>query len=324
MALYTTSLANFGANVMPGVWVEKTFIPELRARLQVQPLAKESTITDNQGLVCRWITFSNPTADVTGLTGGEGGDPAADTAFTTTAFTATLAELGGYADFTKVLARTAVSGTIEALVRGLAYKAALSIDTILLNTLGAGTPPVVNAGAALTADALGATAAVLNNSTHATGTPGAPAQPHPKSPGGNMYVGVFSAEALYDMIREGAPTWSQAKNTQIEDNLRTPLQDTPASSGLYNIICKISDNIQRDAAQAPDDDINFVFGADAFGASAVATNLNKPEVRVLMPDERVDLILRNRGRAAYWMLFGNTRLDQTRYVRVLSDSTGIG
>ena len=319
MALYTTTTH---ANLLPGVWVEKVFIPELRARLQIQPLAKESSLTDNQGLVCRWVTLANPTADTASIT--EGGDPAADTSVAVTAYTATLAEYGGYSDFTKVLVRTAINGTLEGIVRSLAYKAALSIDTKLLTTLAGGSPTTVNAGAAFTADTLGAIAAVLNNSTHATGTPGAPAMPHPKSPGGNMYVGVLSAEAAYDMIREGAPTWSQAKNSQIEDNLRTPLQDTPASSGLYGIIVKISDNIQRDAAQAPDDDRNFVFGADGFGASAVATNLSKPEVRVLMPDERVDLILRNRGRAAYWLLFGQTTLDQTRYVMALSDATGIG
>lgn len=319
MALYTTGTH---ANLLPGVWVEKVFIPELRARLQIQPLAKESSLTDNQGLVCRWVTLANPTADVATIT--EGGDPAADTSVAVTAYTATMAEYGGYSDFTKVLVRTAINGTLEGIVRSLAYKAALSIDTVLLATLAGGSPTTVNAGTSMTADSLGAIAAVLNNSTHATGTPGAPAMPHPKSPGGNMYVGVFSAEAAYDMIREGAPTWSQAKNSQIEDNLRTPLQDTPASSGLYGIVVKISDNIQRDAAQAPDDDRNFVFGADGFGASAVATNLNRPEVRVLMPDERVDLILRNRGRAAYWLLFGNTRLDQTRYVLCLTDATGIG
>ena len=319
MALYTTTTH---ANLLPGVWVEKVFIPELRARLQIQPLAKESTLTDNQGLVCRWVTLANPTADTASIT--EGGDPAAITSVAVTAYTATLAEYGVYSDFTKVLVRTAINGTLEGIVRSLAYKAALSIDTKLLTTLAGGSPTTVNSGTAMTADALGAVAAVLNNSTHATGTPGAPAMPHPKSPGGNMYIGVFSAEAAYDMIREGAPTWSQAKNSQIEDNLRTPLQDTPASSGLYGIIVKISDNIQRDAAQAPDDDRNFVFGADGFGASAVATNLSKPEVRVLMPDERVDLILRNRGRAAYWMLFGQTTLDQTRYVMCLTDATGIG
>lgn len=319
MTMYDTGTH---ANLLPGVWVEKVFIPELRARLQIQPLARESSLTDNQGLVCRWVTLANPTADTATI--AEGGNPVADTSVAVTAYTATMAEYGGYSDFTKVLVRTAINGTLEGIVRALAYKAALSIDTVLLATLGGGSPTVVNAGTGMTADALGATAAVLNNSTHATATPGAPAMPHPKSPGGNMYVGVFSAEAAYDMIREGAPTWSQAKNSQIEDNLRTPLQNTPASSGLYGIIVKISDNIQRDAAQAPDDDRNYVFGADGFGASAVATNLNKPEVRVLSPDERVDLILRNRGRAAYWLLFGNTRLDQTRYVQVLTDATGIG
>jgi len=319
MAVQTTTTY---ANLLPGVWVEKVFIPELRARLQIQPLARQSTLTDNQGLVCRWVTLANPTADTATIS--EGGNPSADTNVSVTAYTATMAEYGGYTDFTKVLVRTAINGTLEGIVRSLAYKAALSIDTVLLTTLNGGTPVVVAAGAGMSADALGATAAVLNNSTHATGTPGAPAMPHPLSPGGSMYVGVFSSEAAYDMIREGAPTWSQAKNSQIEDNLRTPLQDTPVSSGLYGIIVKISDNIQRNATPSPDNDLNYVFGADGFGASAVATNLSKPEVRVLMPDERVDLILRNQGRAAYWLLFGNTRLDQSRYVQVTSSSTGIG
>jgi hypothetical protein len=43
-----------------------------------------------------------------------------------------------------------------------------------------------------------------------------------------------------------------------------------------------------------------------------------------MPDERVDLHLRNKGHAAYWFLFGTARIDNNRYVQGLSDATGIG
>lgn len=319
MALHTTASL---ASTLPDVWVEKTFIPALRARLQVVPLGREGTLPERNGKVVRWQYFSTPTADTTAV--GEGGNPAADTNFTTTAVTATLQEFGGYSEFTKFLVRTAISGTLEEIIEGLAYKAALSLDTIVMNALVAATPPQVNAGAAMTADAVRQAVATLQNASHATGTPGLPVEKHPKSPGGQFYILVASAEAAYDLIGEGAPTWSQAKNTQIEDNLRTPLQATPASSALYGAIVKISDNVPRNAGVSPDDDLNYMFGADSFGVSSIASNIMDPQVRVTMPEERVDLFLRNKGHASYWLLFATAVIDQTRFLELLSDSTGIG
>lgn len=326
MAMYTTGLANFGANVLPTVWVERTFVPVLRSRLQLVPLGRESSLIENNGKTVRWNIFTNPAAD--SGTVAEGGTPTNDTQVTTTAITATLSEYGGYSEFSKFLVRTAISGTMEEIIQTLAYKAALSLDVVCMDGLVAASPTSIDAGVAMTADALRRAVADLQGAGQSTlgyaaGHVGA-VEPHPKSPGGAFYCFVASPEAAWDMIGEGAPTWSQAKNDQIESNLRTPLEGTPASSAIYQAIVKITDAFQRDTGTAPDNDLNYLIGKDAFGTVSLASNIMRPEVRVVMPDERIDRVLRNVGYASYWLLFASSVIDANRFTEVLSDATGIG
>lgn len=311
----------------PDVWVERTYVESLRAKIVVAMLGREATLQDNNGKTTRWLHVSNPSADATAL--AEGGEPSNSTDFTLNNAQATLAEFGGFSEFSKFLVKTTISGTVEQILKGLGYKGALSIDTYCLgsNVLAGGTPPSINGGAAFTADLLRQLVGKLwnaNQTTIASGGGRGMAQPHPKSPGGAFYIAVLSPEAAIDMLGEGAPTWSQAKNQLIEENLRTPLDGTPAGSALYGAIVKVSENIQRDTSPTPDDDLNYVIGADAFGTAFMPGSIQNPvDVRVTMPDERVDLHLRNKGHAAYWFLFGAARIDNNRYVQGISDATGI-
>lgn len=317
------------SKALPDVWVERTYVEALRAKIVVAMLGRDATLQDNNGKVVRWLNLSNPSADATALS--EAGEPTNSTDFTLNNAQGTLAEFGGFSEFSKFLVKTAISGTVEQLLKGLGYKGALSIDTFILTDstgLSGGSPPSIDFGAAFSADAVRQMTGKLwnaNQTTIASGGGRGMAQPHPKSPGGAFYILACSPEQAIDMLGEGAPTWSQAKNQLIEENLRTPFDGTPAGSALYGAIVKITENTQRDTTTSPDNDQAYMIGADAFGTAFMPGTINNPvEVRVTMPDERVDLHLRNKGHAAYWFLFGTARIDNNRYVQGLSDATGIG
>ena len=322
MAVMGTGTANFGPNVLNDMWLEQQFIEALRARLVVQRLGKPSTLPENQGKTVRWQFFNNPTAKTSNLT--EGATPGSTTDWTTTKVEAILLEYGGYTEFSKFLLKTAMSATQEEIAKGLGDEAAITIDRLNLNELAGATPVEVDAGAAMTVDFLRQGAAKLQQAGQTT--PGAfgPAKPHPMTPGGQYYCAVLSAEAAYDMLGEGSPTWSQVKNDLIEANLRTPFEDTPASAAAYGCIVKISDNIQRDAGESPDDDQNYVLGADAFGVASLATNVLDPSLIIIRPEQRTDKPLKNTGTAGWWLLYVAKVIDTKRYIQLLSGATGIG
>jgi len=322
MAVMGTGTANFGPNVLQDMYLEQQFVMALRARLVVQRLGKPSTLPENQGKKVRWQFFSNPTAKTTALT--EGATPGSTTDWTTTKAEATLQEFGGYTEFSKFLLKTAISATQEEIAKGLGDEAAITIDRLNLDQLNTATPVQVDAGAAMTVDFLRQGAAKLQQAGQTT--PGAfgPARPHPATPGGQYYCAVLSAEAAYDMLGEGSPTWSQVKNDQIESNLRTPFQDTPASAAAYGCIVKISDNIQRNTTASPDDDNNYIVGADAFGVAALDTNVLDPSLIIIRPEARTDKPLKNTGTAGWWILYAVKVIDTKRYIELLTDATGIG
>lgn len=312
---------------LPDVWVERTYVEALRANIVVAFLGRQATLQENNGKVVRWLDVSNPSADATPL--AEAGEPANSTDFTLNSSSATLAEFGAFSEFSKFLARTAISGTVEEILQGLGYKGALSIDTYCLgsNVLAGGTPTAVDAGSSLSAQALATVTGKMWNAGGTIASAGGrgKAKPHPRSPGGSLYITVVSPEQAIDMMSEGSPTWSQAKNELIESNLRTPFEDSPVSAAIYGQMVKVSENVQRDAAQSPDDDLGYCIGKDAFGTAFMPGTIQNPvDVRVTMPDERVDLHLRNKGHAAYWFLFGAARIDNNRYVEVRSGATGVG
>lgn len=319
MATHTTTLASFGANVLNDVWLEKTFIKALRTKLVVHGLGKQSTLTENMGKTVTWQYFSNLAAATTALV-TEGVAPATPQNFTTTPATATLAEYGHWSEFTKVLLAEALDATLEEIVEGLGHQAALTIDRLIIDELGTSASLTVDSGAALTADGLRQASAQLG-SVGAT-APGM-VEHHPSSPGGAFYVAPVSNEAGWDLVGEGTPAWFQAKNSEIESNLRTPLQETPASAALYSCIVKVTQNIQRDTGTSPDDDLNYVIGKDAIGVASLQTDILKPRVIITRPEERRDIPLRNMGTAGWWLLFGTKAIDANRYVQLLSDATGI-
>ncbi len=150
------------------------------------------------------------------------------------------------------------------------------------------------------------------------------AKPHPKSPGGRFYCGVFSAEACYDLVNEGNPTWYQAKAQAFEDNLTSPMQDTPASAAVHNVMVKMSTNIQRNTGASPDDDQNYVIAKDAFGVTSLESNIMQPEVMIVPASPSLASPLGMRSTIGWKVRYADQIIDDNRLVEVLTDATGVG
>lgn len=311
-----TGTSALGANVVGTEWIEKVFVEALRAKLQTTILGKRSTMPENESKKVRWQFMSDPSGMpfTTSLT--EGSDPASTSDFTTTTAEATLKEYGTYTAFSKFLAKSAISGTIEEFIKGAAYGAANTLDTISQLTLTAGLTATY-AGTSFAADDLRLATQKLVSRNVLT---------HPMTPG--FYAALLSAEAAYDMMGEGAPAWFQAKSALIEDNLLTPFQGSPASSALYGAIVKIQTNTSnsggRTTVTSPDRDNNFVLGQDAFGVASLATDITGPAPIITMPDQLVSAPVRNRGTIGWWALFEAVLISTARAELITSDATGIG
>lgn len=303
-------------------YLEKRFVPGLKARLLIHLLGVESTLPEGNGINVGWNLVSTPAPDTTAINAtatNEGDDPA-DTALTSTRFDATLKEYGGNFKFSKMFIRAALSGTMDQVVDRMQYKAAISLDS-LAYAAADDTTTSVNSGTALTVDAIRQGVAVLEGSgTLNSGM----ALPHPKSPGGKYFILAASPEAAYDMIGEGSPTFSQVKSRDVESAFTTPLQDTPDSAGVYGAIVKITSVATRNTATSPDDDQNVLVGSDAFGVASLDDATMDPRVIVTMPDQLVSAPARNRGTVAYWFLYASTNFDSKRSALILSDATGVG
>jgi hypothetical protein len=308
-----TGTSNLGTNVLSTEHDAATFVEVLREKVRFAPLGRRDDIPRHDGKTIRWNFFSNPSGSTATIT--EGADPGATTDFTTTPITATLAEYGAYTDYSKFLDLSAMSGTREEFVKGLAQKAATSIDLVINNSALQDATNTNDEGVAMTAEGLRkAVIELLGNN----------AQPHPKSPGGQFFIFVGSVEQCYDILGEGAPAWFQARTDQLSSSMVSPLKDTVPTAAIYNCIMQISTNLVRVTSTSPDDDYGYLLGKDAFGVSSLESDILSPRIIITEPEALVSAPLRNRGTAGYWFLFASEMIDANRFVEMVSDATGIG
>lgn len=311
MARQTSATANFGANVSYAAFIEP-FVAALRKRTGViHPLGRKGTLPKGMGKTVRWQYFGAPAA-VTANVSNEGDDPS-DVNFTTATSEATLEEFGAVTPYSRLMAKTVLSGTMEEIVSLLGYQAGLSVEVRTISVVDGATTLTVDAGAAMTIDALRQGAQKLVN---------VGAMPNPATPGGQFFAFLGSTEACYDMIGEGAPTFVQAKNNEIESALLSPLAETPRTAGIYGTIIKLTQSIQRDTSTAPDDDLNLLIAKDGFGVSDLDFDAANPQVVVTPPEQSPHVPARNRGTAAWLLFFISKIIDENRIVVIKSDATG--
>jgi len=308
-----TGAANFGANLLQDMFHAKVFVKTLRRNLIALPLATMEDAPRSSGKSVRWQFFSNPIAATTPIS--EGVTPGTGENLTTTPVHGVMQEYGDFFDVSRFLMTTAASGTKEAIVESAAYQAALTLDALVYSDSLGGTTTIDNAGVAMTAeDVRGAVQTLKQND----------AKPHRNTPGGRFYAGLFSVEAAYDMMGEGAPVWFQAKSSDFESALVTPFDDTVPTAALYGCMIKTSTNVPRDTGVSPDDDQNYIVADNSFGAVSIDSNLMSPSVIITDPASRVDLPLRNAGTIGWIVWFDTALFDSNRVVEILSDATGIG
>jgi N4-gp56 family major capsid protein len=299
---YATGVSAFGANVLPDVFVEKRFVDFLRDKLVAVPLGVPSTLPEYNGKVVRWQFFTTPSAKTTAIT-TEGGDPSA-AGYTTTTAQATLEEFGSFGDYAKMLQKTAISGTMEEIARVHGYEAGLSLDSLAI-AVADGSTTTVDAGTSMTAEFVRQAAAKLaiNNAEFHRAT------------GGTAYCGVLSAEQCYDMMGEGAPAWFQVKRDEYVRSLVRPFNGSPESTDIYNVVVKMSNNVQ----QVSSEDLGIVVGDESFGVASLDTNALQPRLIIIRPEENVSAPLKNRGSVGWWALFKAVILDVRRVVQLKSD-----
>jgi hypothetical protein len=294
-----------------------TFVEALRRKAIVVQFGRRNDIPRHGGVVARWQYFTYPSANTGALT--EGTDPTNSVDMDATAVTATIATYGDYFELSDIFEIATLSGTRQEFVKGAGYQAGLSLDALALTGLASATN-INNAGAALKADDLRLAASELDGGT----TGGLVAEKHPLTPGGQFFAGIFSAEACYDLIGEGTPTWYQAKVQAFEDNLTTPLQDTPASSAVHNVMVKKSSTILRNTSTSPDDDQNYILAKDAFGVTALDNNILDPELAIVPAVPSHASPLGMRSSIGWKVRFATKIIDNNRLVEVLTDATGVG
>lgn len=292
------------------VYLEKQFLRFLRRKLVAVPLAMRSTIPENSGKTVRWNFFVAPTTAVANLTNNtttEGTTPAVGTAYTITSVTGTLSEFQNYLDYSRVFQLISLAGSVDQIAEVMAYEAAMTFDAFVIDGANA-TSTTVDAGAAMSADALRQAVAKLENNN---------ALPNPATPGGAFYAGIFSAEAAYDMMGEGAPVWFQAKSTDYQAALTTPWDGSTATSALYKCLVKVSNNI----IVASSADYNLVVADQGIGAAAIGTDPMGPRVIHTRPDENVASPTRNFGTIGWWGLFAGGLLQNNcvAYVKSTAD-----
>lgn len=311
MARHLTSTANFGPNLLQDMFHAKRFVETLRRNLIALPLGTFEDAPRSSGKTVRWQFFSNPTAATTPLT--EGSTPGTSEDLTTTPITGVLAEYGDYFDVSRLLLSTAASGTKEAIVEAAAYQAALTLDTLVYTDALGDTTNTNDAGTAMKAEDVRQAVQELKN---------ADAKPHRNTPGGRFFCGLFSVEAAYDMMGEGAPVWFQAKSSDYEAALTTPFDGTVPTAALYGAIIKTSTNIPVNTAASPDDHLNYILADNSFGVLSIDSDLMDPQVIITNPEQRVDLPLRNAGTVGWIVWFATNGFDSNRIVEILTDVTG--
>lgn len=296
------------------VYLEKRFLVQLNNALRAGVLGTPAMIPEGHGKTARWTFLTPATAEVTPLT--EGSDPASDSAPTINEVDEPLQEYGAFFDYSKWYKKTAQAGMFVQFIDWSGYQGALSYDTLIHTTALADTTNNITAVAAMTGAHMRAGAQNLVDSA---------VRHNPATPGGQYYCALFSSEAAYDMMGEGAPGWSTAKQENVENSFLSPFEDSGIGSVIYGLIVKIDLQVQRNTTPSPDTDLNFIVGMDAFGVTTVVgENAIAPELQIITPQENVAKKLKNSGSIGWNGFWATELLQNNALVGVPTDATGVG
>jgi len=300
MARMTTST---NSNILNTEFFAKRWLEVLREDLLCLPLAVKENAPKNSGKQVAWTRMANTTAKTTPL--AEGADPTSPTDLVATVINGTLQEYGAYFEPAKLFISTAVTGTMTEIVEAAAHEAAITLDTLCFTLALQDTTDIDDPSSDLKAIHLLAAAQTLNGNA---------AKAHRATPGGAFYAGIFSANALFEMMNEDTPTWLQVKRDDFSASWLNPFKGTPVTAALYGILPKISHNIQNDGT----DELNYVIADQGFGAVSIDGDMMDPRVIITNPEDRTDKPLRNSGTVGWWSAFDAALLDSNQVTEILT------
>jgi N4-gp56 family major capsid protein len=200
MALNTNLTGTGGLSSAVATYYDKKFLEWLKADLMFDQFAQKKKMPKGAGTTIQFQRYTTFSANTTALT--EGTVPSGLTLASTT-ITATPAQYGDYVALSDMIVLEAIDPIVESATELLAYRAALSLDTIIRNTLhGAVTDQHVNghtgaaevnivAGDIMSASEVRKAIRTLKNNKV-------------KAFSGGLYKSVFHPFQTYDLMSETA------------------------------------------------------------------------------------------------------------------------
>jgi len=238
-------------------YLERVFLDTLRRKLVLEPFGKKAKLRKGQGSSMNWRRWSDLAAATTALS--EGVSPNGST-LTLNSVTATLSQYGDFVTVTDFLSMTAINDVMKEAIDLLSYSGALTVDSIIRNTVDANatnqfadpanntTEAAVEAGL----DQLGS--AEIRNAVEALRGADVPEFDN------GMYVGVIHPFGEGNLIAESAA------GTGMEALKYTDKQPTVRGfiGSIYGVQLHRSSNIR---AVAPNTNTyrHLIFGKDAYG-----------------------------------------------------------
>jgi N4-gp56 family major capsid protein len=193
MALPTVaSVVSTGLGAYPTIYYDRVALETLRSNLFLYPACELKQMPDKSGVVMQIFDYSAMAANTTAATEGT---PGAGQTLTQNVRSLTLSQYVDYVSFSDKVVLTGISDTVAEGAKELAYRGALSVDTVISTAVDTA------------ANADSATRVEINDGTYMTAAKSRQAamtlrssNVHPKDNG--LFFGVINSLQAFDLIND--------------------------------------------------------------------------------------------------------------------------
>jgi len=258
MALNPNVKASFADHI--DSFLEKKFLSRLEATLHLAKFGKKKSLPAHGGNTIKWNRFANFSANTTPLVDGTTPD---GLALSSSSVSATVNQYGDYVTITDWFQLNAINDTQLDATDLLAYRAALSIDTLIRNELRSnGTQKYTSTNASqndVETNTTTITSADLRKIQKALKVANVPKAM------GNDYVGIINPLMSFDLLSESAAN----SFVILAANTDNSAQMDGEIGKAYGIRLFESTNIGTDTESNTYG--NIFFGAEAFGTVDISS-----------------------------------------------------
>jgi N4-gp56 family major capsid protein len=326
MALPTAaSVVSSGLGAYPTVYYDRVSLDVLKSNLFMYPACDQKTMPDMSGVAMQIFDYTAPGANTTAVTEGT---PGAGQSLTQNTRTLNLSNYADFISFSNKVVLTAISDTVAEGAALLAYRGALSVDTVISTAVDteangdSATRIEINHGSYMTA-AIARQAAWQLRSLNVK----------PKSNG--LFFGIIHSLAAYDLVNDS----SAGGYLDLQKYSDTLAPENPAFAGIKGQRIGNVGGVEFYESNAVPTETNwqsssknayhtYVFGHQAFIASSLGkTNLNQKnfsvQVRRYDQGNSIDVAGLIAAAAFYNFFFGvvKTTGSTNKFRRIRSESS---